>query len=183
MSLELLSALAAIGTFVVIAATAVAAIVQLRHLRSSNQIHAITGVQEVIESPQFRTARRFIQDELPRLIKAPDFSERIKHRVLDDELVSLNIVGNIFENLGALCKYGIIDKEIVCDLFSGPILSAWNAMVPVIAIRRRALDAPALLENFEYLAMLCEDFETRHPGGAYPRGARRLPLSEKTPAP
>jgi hypothetical protein len=47
-------------------------------------------------------------------------------------------------------------------------------MAPIISIRRRILDAPALLENFEYLAMLCEDFETRHPNGAYPSGARRM---------
>ena len=178
MSLELLSTLAAIGTFVVIAATAVAAVVQLRHMRSSNQISAIMGVQEVIESHEFRAARRFIQDELPRLMKEANFAARIKGRVLDSELASLNLVGNIFENLGAFCKYGIIDKEVFCDLFSGPVLSAWTAMMPVIAVRRRSLAAPALLENFEYLAMLCEDFEARHPDGAYPRGARRMLVKE-----
>ncbi|HEV2909756.1 MAG TPA: hypothetical protein VGX02_10825, partial [Candidatus Eremiobacteraceae bacterium] len=76
MSLELLSAIAAIGTFVVIAATAVAAIVQLRHLRSSNQISAITGIQETIESPEFEAARRFIHSDLPLLMKEPRFAER-----------------------------------------------------------------------------------------------------------
>jgi hypothetical protein len=178
MSPELISAIAAVGTFVVIAATAFAAIAQLRHLRGSNQISAITGVQEVIESAEFRAARRFIQNNLPRLMKEPHFLPRIEQRVLDDDLASLNLVGNIFENLGAFCKYGIIDKEIVCDLFSGPILSSWTVMMPIIAIRRRCLDAPALLENFEYLAMLCEDFETRHPDGAYLRGARRMRVEE-----
>jgi len=178
MNLELISAIAAIGTFVVIAASAIAAIIQLRHLRSGNQISAITGVQEVIESAEFRNARRFIQNDLPRLMKEPHFLPRIAQRVLDDELTSFNLVGNIFENLGAFCKYGIIDKEIVCDLFSGPILSSWTVMMPLIAIRRRHLEAPALLENFEYLASLCEDFETRHPDGAYPRGARRMRVEE-----
>ncbi len=178
MSPEQISAIAAVGTFVVIAATAFAAIAQLRHLRSSNQISAITGVQEVIESAEFRAARRFLQNDLPRLMKEPHFLPGIEQRVLDDDLASLNLVGNIFENLGAFCKYGIIDKEIVCDLFSGPILSSWTAMMPIIAIRRRCLDAPALLENFEYLAMLCEDFETRHPDGAYLQGARRLRVEE-----
>jgi hypothetical protein len=40
MSLELLNTFATLGTFVVIAGTAIAAIVQLRHARSSNQIAA-----------------------------------------------------------------------------------------------------------------------------------------------
>jgi hypothetical protein len=165
MSLELISALASVGTFVVIAASALAAIIQLRHLRSSNQISAINGIQELFESNEFRCARRFIQDELPRLAKEPQFAARVEHRIMDDGLSSLNIIGNIYENLGAFCKYGLIDKEIACDLFSGPILSSWTGMMPIIALRRRSLDAPALLENFEYLAVLCEDFEARHPDG------------------
>jgi hypothetical protein len=174
MALELLSTLAAIGTFFVIAATAVAAIIQLRHLRSSNQITAITGVQDTIESAEFAAARRFIQNELPRLMKDPQFASQLENRVLRDELQSVSRVGNVFENLGVFCKYGIIDKEIACDLFSGPILSSWTALAPFFAIRRRVLDAPALFENFEFLAMLAEDFEARHPDGAYPAGARRM---------
>jgi hypothetical protein len=174
LSLELVGTIASVGTFVVIAATAYAAIVQLRHLRSSNQISALGGVQAAIEAPEFVSARRFINSELPGLLKEPGFADRIKTRVLAEDLRALNVIGNVFESLGTLCKYGIVDKEVVCDLFSGPVLSSWKDMVPVIAIRRRSLDAPALLENFEYLAVLCENFEARHPDGAYPRGARRL---------
>jgi hypothetical protein len=181
MSLELLSTIAAVGTFVVIAATAIAAIAQLRHLRSSNQISAIGGVQEVIESAEFEAARRFIQNDLPRFMKEPHFAKRAEKRVLDDELAPLQLIGNVFESLGIFCKYGIIDKAVACDLFSGPILSTWTALVPFLAIRRRSLDAPALWENFEFLAVLCEDFEMRHPDGAYPKWARRMNIGETNP--
>ena len=174
LSFELVSAIAAVGTFVVIAATAFAAIVQLRHLRSSNQITAITGVREVIESPEFVAGRRFLQSELPRLMKEPHFAARVEDRVMDSELMPLNLVGNVFESLGIFCKYRIIDKDVACDLFSGPVLTSWSALAPLIGMRRRALDSPGLWENFEYLAMLCEAFEARHPDGAYPHGARRL---------
>jgi hypothetical protein len=182
LSLELLSTLAAVGTFVVIAATAAAAVVQLRHLRSSNQISAIAAAQDAIESAEFTAARRFIQNDLPRLMKDPQFASQIENRVLGSELQSVSRVGNVFENLGVFCKYGIIDKEIACDLFSGPILSSWTALAPFFAIRRRALDAPALFENFEFLAMLAEDFEARHPDGAYPPGARRMLKDDQTSA-
>jgi hypothetical protein len=178
MSLELVSLLAAVGTFVVIAATAAAAIVQLRHLRSSNQISAINGFQEILESPEFIAARRFVQSELPRLLKDPRFASRVENRVLDSELAGLNLVANVFESLGIYCKYRLIDKEVACDLFSGPVLWSWTALMPYIAIRRRLLDAPGIAENFEYMAMLCEDFEARHPQGAYPPGARRLRVEE-----
>jgi hypothetical protein len=181
MSLELLSTIAAVGTFVVIAATAIAAIIQLRHLRSSNQISAIGSVQAVIESAEFEAARRFIQNDLPRLMKEPHFAERAEKRVLDNELAPLQLIGNVYESLGIFCKYGIIDKAVACDLFSGPILSSWTALIPFLAIRRRRLDAPALWENFEFLAVLCEDFEIRHPDGAYPKWARRINIGESDP--
>ena len=58
LSAELVSAMAAVGTFIVVAATAIAAIVQLRHLRSSNQINSIIGVQQIFESPEFRASAR-----------------------------------------------------------------------------------------------------------------------------
>jgi hypothetical protein len=51
MSFELVNTLATFGTFVVIAATAIAAVVQLRHARSSNQIAALNELRETMESP------------------------------------------------------------------------------------------------------------------------------------
>ena len=46
MSTELVNTFATLGTFVVIAATAIAAIVQLRHMRGSNQIVALNELRE-----------------------------------------------------------------------------------------------------------------------------------------
>jgi len=53
MSQEILSTAAAIGTFVVIAATAIAAVVQLRHLRAQNQLTGLLTVLARVEDPQF----------------------------------------------------------------------------------------------------------------------------------
>jgi hypothetical protein len=174
MSLELISAIAAVGTFVVIAATAVTAIIQLRHMRGSNQISALTECRETIESPEFFAARRFIQDELPVLLKQPDTVARLEHRVLDEELQPINFIGNFFENLGAFVRHGIIDKGVALDLWSGVVLSTWTALSPVTTIRRKYLGTRALLENFEYLAVLSDDFIARHPDGTYPAGVRRM---------
>ena len=46
MSLELLNALASLLTVCIIAATAIAAMVQLRHLRAGNQITAMLAIGE-----------------------------------------------------------------------------------------------------------------------------------------
>ena len=65
MSPEWLTAVGTLGTFVVIAASAIAALLQLRHMRGSNQIIALNEVRETIESPAFQAAERFVVQELP----------------------------------------------------------------------------------------------------------------------
>jgi hypothetical protein len=137
MSLELVSAIAAIGTFVVIAATAFAAIVQLHHLRGSNQIVALTEIREVVESAKFFAARRFLVEELPSLMKEPGFKEGLKAPLFDKRLEPASYIGNIFEGLGTLVKYRIIDRDIACDLWGGVVLSAWAQLLPVTTTRRQ----------------------------------------------
>ena len=61
MSLELVNTFVTLGTFVVIAATAIAAIVQLRHARSSNHIVALNELRETTETPDFQAALYFVQ--------------------------------------------------------------------------------------------------------------------------
>ena len=61
MSLQLVNTLATFGTFLVIAGTAIAALVQLRHARGSNQIAALTSYATAIQSRGV-----FGSPELPR---------------------------------------------------------------------------------------------------------------------
>lgn len=53
MSLELLTTLATIATTVIIGATAIAAIVQLRHLRAGNQIAGQLALRQVLLDDDF----------------------------------------------------------------------------------------------------------------------------------
>ena len=78
MSPEWLTAIGTLGTFVVIAASAVAALMQLRHMRGSNAIVALTECREKLESEEFQNARRFIQTELPRLLEQPEIRDRLR---------------------------------------------------------------------------------------------------------
>jgi hypothetical protein len=181
MSLELLSAIASVGTFLVIAATAVAAIIQLRHMRGGNQIIALTECREVIESPAFTEARRWIQDDLPLRLKEPGIKDKLENRVMAKDLQAIDFVGNFFENLGALVKHGIIDQEIACDLWSQVVVETWRSLLPVTTLRRRSGGSRALLENFEYLVVLSEDFMARNPDGVYPNSMRRMPEAEWVP--
>jgi hypothetical protein len=80
MSLEFVNTFATLGTFVVIAATAIAAIVQLRHMRGSNQITALNELRETMETPDFQAASHFVVTELPAKLRDPAFRYELAHR-------------------------------------------------------------------------------------------------------
>jgi hypothetical protein len=177
MSIELLSAIASAGTFIVIAATAVAAFVQLRHLRGTNSITALTECREVLESDRFRRALEFVAKRLPAMLHDPDVRARITASPIDEELSPITIVGNFFEALGSYVQFGIVDRSIACALWAPVVVRSWDRLVPALAIMRREA-GPMLWEQFEYLASISMDFIARHPYGIYPNGVDRLRVDD-----
>ena len=175
LSYELLTTVASIGTFVVIAATAVAAFVQLRHVRGSNAIAALTECREVLESEEFQAARRFINDDLPEMLKDERVRRELTDATLPIRLQHVNTVGNFFESLGAFVRHGIIDKEIACSLWSAVVVRNWESLSPALAIMRRKSGA-SLWEQFEYLASISKAWLDRHRDGDFPPGAEHMPI-------
>ncbi|MGA8475578.1 MAG: hypothetical protein WB681_10940 [Candidatus Cybelea sp.] len=182
MSLELINTFVTFGTFVVIAATAIAAIVQLRHARS-NHIAALNELRETTEVPDFQSALYFVQGELSAKLQDPAFRYQIATRsARTDEtrplFAKINAIGNYYENLGVLVKTGLIDKEPVLQLWSGIVAQSWENLAPIAAIARRGR-GDLVWENFEYLAVLACDWAAAHPKGTYPAGVRRIGLKDE----
>jgi hypothetical protein len=174
-SAEWVTALATLGTFVVITASAIAALLQLRHTRGSNQILALTECRERLESDEFQNARLFVSRELPVLMKDPEMLKKLQERNFPAELRPVSDVANFFESMGAFVRFNIIDRTIACDLWCSVVLASWESILPITRIRRRY--DPGIWENFEYLAALSKQFVEQSPS-SYPRGMARMPLGE-----
>ena len=174
MSAEWVTAYATVGTLLVILASGLAALVQLRHLRSSNQIAALTEFRERIESPEFRQAELFVSYDLPRRCEEPEKYPDLFKLPFTEEYRSVGVVGNFFESMGLFVKYGVIDSVLACDVWNVLVLRNWKALAPVVAYVRHELD-DSLWENFEFLAVLCENYRAKHPS-AYPARAHRMPV-------
>lgn len=173
MSAEWVTAIATLGTFIVIATSAIAALLQLRHMRGSNQIVALTECRETLESAAFQDAREFSVMVMPELLKDPDIRRKLANPLFPKELRPASNVANFFESMGAFVRFNIIDRNIACDLWCGVVLASWEALLPVTRIRRR--HDPGVWENFEYLAVLSQQFIERSPT-SYPRRMRRIEL-------
>lgn len=175
MSADWVTAVATAGTFVVIAASAIAALLQLRHTRGSNQIVALTECRETLESDEFQKAREFIVLKLPELLEDPHIVEQLTQPLFPLELRDVGYVANFFESMGAFVRFNIIDRRIACDLWCSVVLNSWNSLLPIIRVRR-TVDT-GIWENFEYLAVLSKEFMDRHPT-SYPANMRRMPLED-----
>lgn len=182
MSLELINTFATLGTFVVIAATAIAAVVQLRHARSSNAIAALNELRETMESADFRAADHFVTGELAARLQDPSFRYQVAvPSARTDEtrpLISKAIaIGNFYESVGVLIKTGLVDKDLVLEMWCDVVVQGWERLAPVAAIARRRLGG--VWENFEYLTVVAEDWLAARPKGTYPAGARRIDLKDE----
>jgi len=175
MSAEWVTALSALGTLVVVAGTAVAALAQLRHMRGSNQIAALMECRETMEAPETRRALGFILHELPKRLADPaEFEKLAVFPPTDPDYLAVMTVGNLLESIGTLVKRGMIEADITCDYWAYLITTVWQRTAPVTFAARKQTGTDALWENFEYLATVAEDYKRRH-ASSYPTGVRRMP--------
>ncbi|HZV80415.1 MAG TPA: hypothetical protein VFF60_12490 [Candidatus Binatus sp.] len=182
MSLELLNALAALGTFVVIAATAIAALFQLRHARNSNQIAAMTQLQEAAQTPHLEAAQNLVMTDLPARLEDPEFRYEVRYpsartRENAEFIGKINDVGNFFENMGLLVRMGAVDRDIAVAMWASIASGTWDRMLPYTAVARRRT-GDALWENFEYLVVLSRSWMGSHPHGMYPPGVPRIEVPD-----
>jgi hypothetical protein len=193
MSLELINTLGTVTTVAIVAAAAIAAMVQLRHLRAGNQINAMLSIGESLDK-EFLDAQHFVQKELAAALKDPDFraySAAMSRGIPPPEAPRVYIevrraaiaVANKYEELGILVRHGIVDQDLFIERYVNIIGQGWAALETFTAFSRAASGTDSIWENFEYLAVLSQDWIKQHPEGVYPKGVRRMQLHNPWPVP
>jgi len=177
MSIEVWSVVASVGTFVVITATAIAAVLQLGHMRSANKVAYIQAFFHEFEGPELSDAFAFVRKELTtRLEEAAfrnelraGFPDRIKHPEI--------AICNFFDQWGLYYRDGVIDRESFMRVNAAVIASYWERLEPIVALVATTTDGSnTAFEQFEYLTVCARRWLARHPGGNYPSGVERIPI-------
>lgn len=180
MSLELLNTTATLATSAIVAATAIAALIQLRHLRASNQIEGQLAINKLIQSDEFRVALMKLQG-LPQMIVNPEIrwafrpplSESLPREVIEMRSAA-KIVGSNLENIGNMVRNELTDRQLFVEQFGNVVMEAWDLLLPLTCIRRKfSPEHDAIWEDFEYLTILSRKWmETG--GSAFPRNVQRI---------
>jgi hypothetical protein len=193
MSLELLNTIASAATVVVVSATAIAALIQLRHLRVSNQINAMLQIGGSFEGAAYADAYLLVGRDLDQVMSDPSFrAYELAHARdlplpnIDPEQLAVRraviLIGNMYDEMGMLVRNRIIDKKLFVYQYSSHVIEQWNRLSGYIAFVREASGRNSTWEMFEYLVVLTQDFARENPD-TYPRGVRRVPIQNPWPLP
>ncbi len=172
MTLEALNTAAAIGTFLVIAASAIAALVQLRHLRTSNQLSGLVAVFEMLQDPSVRELVDFVRHELAERMKDDDFRASLLEIPIDRRKHPEFYLCDMYNHIGSFVRSGLIDENTYLQTDWYNVNLYWGLLAESIALGRT--NRPHIFENFEYLAARAQAWVEAHPDGDYPASERRL---------
>jgi hypothetical protein len=176
MSLEFLNTLASIGTFTVIAVTAIAAMIQLRHLNRNNQLQAVIALRAERNLSEINQAYEFVVTELQTKLKDQTYRAELENDLAPSrERHKELLLADFYEHVGAYVKKKLIDEDVYFEQASPG--RYWALVEPAIAIYRRKRGAQCF-DNFEYLVVREQEWEKAHPRGTYPAHERRLELRD-----
>jgi Domain of unknown function (DUF4760) len=191
MQLEVVNTAASLATVAIISATAVAAIIQLRHLRVSNQISAMLEIGNRFEAPAYVDAYLLLSRKFESTFDDPAFREYEIAHARDLPLPGISpehlevrraviLVGNMYDEMGLLVKSDIIDRRLFVYQYAPHIVEQWHRLEHYIAFLRAAAGSDTTWEMFEYLVVITLDFMKQNPE-TYPRGTRRLHIVNPWP--
>ena len=172
--LEILNTVAAIGTFVVIGATAIAAAIQLRHMRASNQLEGLLNVLARVEDSHFNAWLTETQRQLPTMLNDPEYVESVLQNTFDRSVAWLQL-GNSYDWVGSLVKNRLIPENAFLDVYAFRVVQAWELMQPMTVLARHNV-GDGVWENFEFLYVRATEWVKRHPNGSYPKHVPRTKL-------
>jgi hypothetical protein len=161
----------------VIAATAFAAVVQLKHLRASNQLSGLLTILHYSQDASEQERRNYVLKELETRLEDPEYRRSLERHPVDGQVHTELRVCDFFEQIGNYVKRGLIDEEAYLDTACDFIDTMWKKLEPVIAIMRRSRDE-SLYDNFEYLVVRSREWIQRHPRGQYPKRSPRIAISD-----
>jgi hypothetical protein len=170
--LEVVNTAATVATLVVLTAAAIAAPVQLSHMRASNQLQAFIDIYNRAQSPQMLQLFDAVAKLPENIERDPEYLNKVAsgEQPMHDTLL---VLAFWFDEVGIALRQRLISPEIIFQVGASAqtTVRSWQTMLPLIdAIRTRA---PSAFLHFEYVAVRAQQWIQAHPQGDYPSDTPR----------
>lgn len=167
MTWEEIAALGSIASAVILAIGSVAAVVQLRHARLSNQLEGYLTLYRQSNSLEMNDARMYV-----RGLPIADDATAAKH-VADGIDPRITLLGNYLNELASLVRARVLDRDLFIPLLWQCTL-LWPILAPYARAMRRRNSMPTWAD-VQYVAESSsnEDY-LRKLRSLYPRAFRRI---------
>src|SRR6202035_5148465 len=111
MSWEAVTALAAVANATIVMVAAVAAVLQIRHLRLGNQLQSYLQISNETQTAEMLEARRYLRS---LDLANPETLNAATTPQVDSRVIT---VGNHFQSVARLLNRGALDEEIFASYF------------------------------------------------------------------
>jgi hypothetical protein len=166
MTWEGITALASAATVIVLSATVLVAVRQLRaaaaqmeHSRRATQLDGMMRIFATFESETFRRSIDYIVNELDARVAEPDFASLLRigqqaHQPWRPALSKL-------EEVGVYLRNGYLDSGPFFNNRANLILVWWEHLRPVVELQRLVVDNPYLWKDTQWMAEQAYQYAVR----------------------
>jgi len=151
------AAIASVASAFVVAITAAAAFVQVRHARNSNEITVFLRLVDRLDSLESEAAFAGLDAFVARVNTDAAFRARLIEHDPVEEFRPIASVLQFVEHLSTLVVTGRITEQLVLAEYADNIDELWDALRETIYLRRIA-HGPYVGVAFEHLAMRAKRF-------------------------
>ncbi len=155
---EWAGAIASIASALVVALAAIAAFLQLRHVRNANDIVVYLRLIDRMDSTEGLTARRTVGDMRARFDSDVTYRERMTDpHFIPDDFMSIGELLRFLEHIAVLVTKGGVAEELLLAEYADTFVELWDNLRPII-VQRRIAYGPYTGRAFEHLAMRAKHY-------------------------
>jgi hypothetical protein len=170
------AAITNVVTLVVLLVGAVAALVQLRHLRAANVLASMLAVENRFAEPDLQRALLYVQRELAAKLADPRYCAELTGRGYIDAQTHAEMTAcNWFNELATMVEGDFLDADVFFESYGRLVEYYWRLLGPAIALLRRER-GPDVYAGFGRLARRAAEWHARYgSAGIFPARLARTP--------
>lgn len=146
------AAIASVASAIVVAATAAAAFLQIRHVRNANEITVFLRLVDRLDSLEAEAAFAGIDEFVTRVRTDPALRLALTR---DRRVADFRAIGTLLqflEHLSTLVVMGHVTESLILAEYADSIDDLWDRLAEVVYLRRKAR-GPHVGAAFEHIAM------------------------------